>query len=216
MVKQVKGNQMWVELLEPVHNADGLCYFDGRELRGVKVNTAEGNRLTCNERLNVKPGTLLYRNYDHEFVTRLAKGTSVRKIKVKVDVYAEDARLVLVATDENGVSVMVRSDETFEVATNPVQMERVVGQLRKSGDTEYDCCEVEYHDETVLFIPSSVVNGYRRHCMCLEPGTGGATGEMDAGAFEPGCEVYRECRLAAERGEPSRDGVLSGAWRGDG
>ena len=38
MVKQVKGNQMWVELLEPVHNADGLCYFDGRELRGVKVN----------------------------------------------------------------------------------------------------------------------------------------------------------------------------------
>ena len=34
MVKQVKGNQMWVELLEPVHNADGLCYFDGRELRG--------------------------------------------------------------------------------------------------------------------------------------------------------------------------------------
>ena len=165
MVKQVKGNQMWVELLEPVHNADGLCYFDGRELRGVKVNTAEGNRLTCNERLNVKPGTLLYRNYDHEFVTRLAKGTSVRKIKVKVDVYAEDARLVLVATDENGVSVMIRSDETFEVATNPAQMERVVGQLRKSGDTEYDCCEVEYLDETVLFIPSSVVNGYRRQLL---------------------------------------------------
>lgn len=43
--------------------------------------------------------------------------------------YAEDARLVLVATDENGVSVMIRSDETFEVATNPAQMERVVGQL---------------------------------------------------------------------------------------
>ena len=45
MVKQVKGNQMFVELLEPVHNADGLCYFDGRELR------ADGGRLTCNERL---------------------------------------------------------------------------------------------------------------------------------------------------------------------
>lgn len=44
-------------------------------------------------------------------------------------------------------------------------MERVVGQLRKSGDTEYDCCEVEYLDETVLFIPSSVVNGYRRQLL---------------------------------------------------
>ena len=74
VVKQVKGNQMFVELLEPVHNADVLCYFDGRELRGVKVNTADGGRLTCNERLDVKPGMLLYRNYDHEFVTALLKG----------------------------------------------------------------------------------------------------------------------------------------------
>jgi len=69
-------------------------------------------------------------------------------------VYVEDARLVLVAMDENGISVTVWSDETFEVATNPTQVERVVGQLRKSGDTEYDCYEVEYHDEMVLFIPS--------------------------------------------------------------
>lgn len=162
VVKQVKGEQMWVEALEPIHNADGLCYFDGRELRGIKVNTADGSRLMCNEKLGVKPGTVLYRNYDHEFVTRLTKGISMRKIKVKIDVYTEDFRLVLVATDEDGVSVAIRSEETFEVATNPVQAERLAGQLRKSGDTDYDCCEVEYHGETVLFIPSSVVNGYRR------------------------------------------------------
>ncbi len=123
----------------------------------------------------------------------------------------------LVATDENGISVTVRSDETFEVATNPVQMERVVGQLRKSGDTEYDCCEVEYHDETVLFIPSSVVNGYRRQLLdALSREREEQRERWVAGAFEPRREVYRECRLAVERGEPSRDGVLSGAWCGDG
>ena len=81
--------------------------------------------------------------------------------------------------DENGISVTVRSDETFEVATNPAQVERVVGQLRKSGDTEYDCYEVEYHDEMVLFYTffrgewlSSAIIG------CFEPGTGRAAGEM--------------------------------------
>lgn len=42
MVKQVKGNQMWVELLEPVHNADGLCYFDGRELAGCEGEHGRG------------------------------------------------------------------------------------------------------------------------------------------------------------------------------
>ena len=165
VVKQVKGNQMWVDLLEPVHNADGLCYFDGRELRGIKVNSAEGDRLNCNERLRVKPGTVLYRNYDHEFVTRLAKAISTRKIRVKIDVYAEDDHLVLVATDENGVAVTIRSDETFEAATNPAQAGRITGQLRKSGDTDYDCSEVEYHGDTVLFVPASVVNGYRRQLL---------------------------------------------------
>lgn len=161
VVKQAKGNVLVVEALETIHNADGLCYFDGRELRGIKVNTAEGTRLVCNEKVGVTPGTVLYRNYDHEFVMRLSKAVSVRKIKVKIDVYAEGGHLVLVATDEAGVSVTLKSEETFEMATNPAQAERIVGQLGKSGNTCYDCCPVEYHGGTVLFIPSSVVNGYR-------------------------------------------------------
>ena len=43
---------------------------------------------------------------------------------------------------------------------------------------------------------------------CFEPGTGRAAGEMGAGAFEPRREIYGECRLAIERGESSRNGVL--------
>lgn len=160
-VKQVRGNVLLVEPLETIHNADGLCYFDGRELRGIKVNTAEGGRLTCNEKVNVAPGTILYRNYDHEFVTRLSKAVSVRNIKVKIDVYTEENHLVLVATDEAGISVTLKSDESFEEATNPNQAERIVGQLGKSGNTHYDCCPVEYHGDTILFVPSSVVNTYR-------------------------------------------------------
>ena len=39
---------------------------------------------------------------------------------------------------------------------------------------------------------------------------------MGAVAFEPRREIYGECRLAIERGESSRNGVLSGAWCGDG
>lgn len=161
-VKQVKGNQLIVELLEPIHNADGLCYFDKNELRGIKVNTAEGNKLVCNERAEVVPGTLLYRNYDHEFVTRLNKSTSVRKIEVKIDVYPEAGHLILVATDEDGVTTTLRSEECFEEATNPTQVERICGQLRRSGDTDYDCCSVEYHGDPILFVQAAVLNGYRR------------------------------------------------------
>lgn len=58
-VKQVRGNVLLVEPLETIHNADGLCYFDGRELRGIKVNTAEGGRLTCNEKGECRTGYYL-------------------------------------------------------------------------------------------------------------------------------------------------------------
>ena len=91
------------------------------------------------------------------------------------------------------------------------------GAIAEKRDTEYDCCEVEYHDETVLFIPSSVVNGYRRQLLdTLSREREEATGEMGTGAFEPGREVYRECRLAVERGEPSATEFYRGAWCGDG
>jgi len=162
IVSRVTGNRMECELLEDVHNGDGLCYFDGRELRGIKVNSVEENRLNCNEKPDVKPGTEVYRNYDHEFVTRLAKEPSRRKINVKIAACAENEHLVLVATDENGVSVSVRSEEKFDPATNLAQAGRITGQLRKSGDTIYNCREVEYRGDTVLFIPASAVNGYRR------------------------------------------------------
>lgn len=167
VVKQVRGNVLSVEPLETIHNADGLCYFDGRESRGIKVNTAEGGRLTCNEKVNVTPGTILYRNYDHEFVTRLSKAVSTRDIKVKIDVYTENNHLVLVATDEAGISVTLKSDESFEEAANPNQAERLVGQLGKSGNTHYDCCPVEYHGDAILFVPSSVANTCRGRLLDL-------------------------------------------------
>lgn len=161
-VMWIQGNQMGGGYYDDVHNGDGLCYFDGGELRGIKVNSVENYIINSNEKLDVKPGTEVYRNYDHEFVTRLAKEPSKRKINVKIDAYAENEHLKLVATDEDGISVSVLSEERFDPATNPTQAGRITRQLSKSGDSIFDCREVEYHGDTVLFIPVSVVNGYRR------------------------------------------------------
>lgn len=165
VVKKARGNALFVEAEEPVHNADGLCYFDGRELCGVKVNRVEGDRLECNERVEVRPGTVLYRNYDHEFVSRLLKGDSVRKIRIALTVRAESGRLVLEAEDEDGVRVVLTDDETFAPAENPAQRERLCAQLRKCGGTDYECVRVEYLGDEVVFVPTAVLNGYRRRLL---------------------------------------------------
>jgi len=42
-------------------------------------------------------------------------------------------------TDEDGVQVILRSEETFEKAQNPQQAERLKQQLLKCGDSDFEC-----------------------------------------------------------------------------
>lgn len=164
-VKCTRGNRLQVNAFEELHNADGLCYMENGELKGIKINTVEGEWLNCNEKVNISPGTPLYRNYDHRFVVRLEKGNAVRKIGVRIDVCTEDRRLILSATDEDRVHVTLVSEERFDEAKQPQQAERICQQLKKCGDTDFRCDSVEYHGKDVLFIQAAVLNTYRRQLL---------------------------------------------------
>ena len=71
-------------------NGDGLCYLEQGGLKGIKVNEAVGNRIVCNETVKLRPGTELFRNYDHRFNIRLDKVKSVRKIRIKIKAWTAD------------------------------------------------------------------------------------------------------------------------------
>lgn len=161
-VKQVKGNRFLMEAEEPVHNADGLCYLEDGELKGIKVNGTEGDWVICNEMLTVRPGTELYRNYDHNFVVRLEREKSVRKIRIEIKAVADGGRLKLEATDEDGKTAVYEPEEVFEQANRPEQAERIKQQLMKCGDTDFVCESVEYGGGEILFIPAAAINAARR------------------------------------------------------
>lgn len=65
-------------------------------------------------------------------------------------------------TDEDGVQVNLRSEETFEKAQNPQQAERLKQQLLKCGDSDFECESVDLKGEEVLFIPAAAANALRR------------------------------------------------------
>lgn len=161
-VLQVKGNTLHVRATDTINNGDGLCYLLNGELKGIRVNTVEGNRLTCNERVEAKSGTVLFRNYDHCFVSRLEKVKSVRKIRIRMEVKAVDGRLQLTVCDEDGMTAALTSEDIFEPASNPRQKERLLQQLVKCGDTGYICESVDYLSEDILFIPAAAANSLRR------------------------------------------------------
>lgn len=161
-VLQVKGNRLRIETGEPLNNGDGLCYFEQGELKGIRVNRAEKDWVSCNETVKIKQGTALYRNYDHRFVMQMEKSKSVRKIAVWIEVSVCGRHLKIRCTDEDRNVAEIQSDEVFEPANNLQQQERLKQQLMKCGDTGFICESVEFIDKEVLFVPSAVANTLRR------------------------------------------------------
>lgn len=162
IVKEIKGNTIILDAIGELANGDGLCYLEQGGLKGIKVNEAVGNRIVCNETVKLRPGTELFRNYDHRFNIRLDKVKSVRKIRIKIKAWTADRCLWLEVTDEDGVQVNLRSEETFEKAQNPQQAERLKQQLLKCGDSDFECESVDLKGEEVLFIPAAAANALRR------------------------------------------------------
>lgn len=163
VVKRFSGNSLWVNLKEEIHNGDGLCYFEKGELKGIRINTADGECLVCNEKVAIPPGTILYRNYDRQFDALLSR-ESVRKIRITIQLRVDETGIELSATDENGNTVYKLIEEKFDKAENPQQEERIKGQLMKCGDSEFVCEEATYEGE-VLFIPSARLNAMRRELL---------------------------------------------------
>ena len=95
IVKEIKGNTIILDAIGELANGDGLCYLEQGGLKGIKVNEAVGNRIVCNETVKLRPGTELFRNYDHRFNIRLDKVKSVRKIRIKIKAWTADRCLWL-------------------------------------------------------------------------------------------------------------------------
>ena len=157
--QRTKGNTIILDAIGELANGDGLCYLEQGGLKGIKVNEAVGNRIVCNETVKLRPGTELFRNYDHRFNIRLDKVKSVRKIRIKIKAWTAD-RCLWLGSDEDGVQVNLRSEETFEKAQNPQQAERLKQQYLKCGDSDFECESVDLNGEEVLFIPAAAAMHY--------------------------------------------------------
>ena len=162
VVKQTKGTRLIIDTTETIHNGDGLCYLEKGELRGVRVNNVEDHTVICNENVQIAPGTVIFRNYDHQFVVKIEREKSVRKIRIWLSVQAREGQLELKVTDEDGIIVTHLSGKVFEKAEKPGQKERIIQQLEKCGDSDYCCEQTDYTGEEVLFIPAAEINALRR------------------------------------------------------
>ena len=154
----------------PLHNADGLCFFDRQKnLCGTVVNRAEGRMVWPDKMQNIHTGQLIYRNYDHQFTQEVTGRCAERKIGVTMVLSESPAGLTLHAVDEDGNEATVCIPGPKQRATKAeVARQTIESQLRKLGNTIFECTSVDLQTDGVYFLAVSQLNQARRELVeCL-------------------------------------------------
>ena len=84
-IKSVGKDHFTLDAPMKISNGDGLCFFTKhKELGGVKVNKAEGNKIYPNQMGAIREGINLYRNFDKAFTQETNNNSSTRKISADI------------------------------------------------------------------------------------------------------------------------------------
>ncbi|MDO8788229.1 MAG: U32 family peptidase [Sulfuritalea sp.] len=154
-----------VDATVPLHNGDGLSYFDShRELVGLRINRAEGQRLFPNEILDdLAVGTTLYRNRDQEFERALEKKSATRRIRVGMQFGETPEGFALQITDEDGITADATLAHAREPAQNADRAMVALGEaLGKLGGTDFTATGIMQKLSQPWFLPAASINALRR------------------------------------------------------
>jgi len=148
---------------EKISAGDGICFFDNSDsLIGFNVNKVEGNKIFTKDFFEIKPGTKIYRNYDHLFNKELEKECK-RKIDVEFKLSESDDGITLEVKDENEIKVVNNFQTLKQKAKNiNAAIETIKSNLSKSGNTIFNVSKVDINFSEMLFFPVKEINEWRR------------------------------------------------------
>lgn len=166
-VKEVGRGWLTVAGFKAFHNGDGLCFMNREgELEGYRVNRVENSRiflfLEGGDMPQVKPGIVVYRNFDLEFEKTLSKESAVRKINVDILFEETPQGYRVTFTSEDGLGASVESEWKKEDARTP-QEANIKTQLSKLGGTRFEAANIDIRLDGERFIPSSLLSDMRRN-----------------------------------------------------
>jgi putative protease len=162
---EIKANGYVIENSELLNNGDGLYFInENGEPDGAQVNIIINNIVVLNTFKSLKPGTVIYRNSDANFIKLVEREDSaIRKIGVTLNFTETKTGFKLIAIDEDGHESQSTFDSAKELAKNEESTTpNIKKNLSKTGNTPFivDAIEVEFSNN--WFLPISKINEIRR------------------------------------------------------
>ncbi len=163
------GKRFTVDTTKAFHNGDGICFVNqSGEFTGTSVLIADNNQITVKDPEGIVPGTKIYRNFDIDFEQTLKNDKSTRKVFVNLKFEKFQDYFVLIAEDENGISVQIKTEEPFQAAKNKEKaIEIFETQLRKTGNTHFTIDSFTINVNAFPFLPINKINDLRRNILSL-------------------------------------------------
>jgi len=156
-----------VDTSAELHNGDGLSFFDrSNVLTGTVVVSVDGADVYPDQMAGIHEGLTIYRNHDHPYLSTLDRALIERKIAVQFRLHETEQGFALAAVDEDGNEATARLSWDKVGARNPETMLNSIDrQLRKTGDTIFDCTDVTLDWGRIYFLPLSALNQLRRDAL---------------------------------------------------
>lgn len=161
-ITEITTRYIKINSTKKLHNGDGLCYFNNKkELEGIHVNRVEGELIFPATIPDIKKGTYVYRNYDHEFDKLLSKKSAERKINATIELKDISFGFSLKITDEDDNYAILNFEIEKQTAQKD-QTDNIKNNLSKTGSTIFKIEQVNINLSTSWFIPASALSEWRR------------------------------------------------------
>jgi putative protease len=166
-VVKVRGRKLQLATSTILHPGDGVTFYnESGVLCGAAVNAVSAQIVELNKCEGIKPGSCLYRNFDHAFITALKKAPCQRVIPVRWYVKKEGNALCIRVQDEEENSAALRLESPAIQAKQPAQMLTTIKkQLHKTGNTEFQTTSVEIEPGCSFFLTLAELNALRRRLL---------------------------------------------------
>jgi putative protease len=160
-----------VTLLEDLALKDGIMFLeDGFSVSKIIKNGIDIEKAVAGDKVLLKPtkfkaGDLLYKISDTELMSELSKSYSdafKRKMELNISIEFSANKPLCISANYMGKSFNVQG-ETVQLALNkPLDKQRIIQNLSKTGDTPFKINEVNFECFEDGFVPMSALNSVRR------------------------------------------------------
>ncbi len=167
-VVEVEPRTFVMESTATLHRGDGIAFYSASgRLQGTVINQVQshrrGLRVTPNSLSGIRPGTAIYRNHDHAYLTDIMRSLPVRTIGVRFALGETADGFSLTVEDSDGCTASVVMPMDKAVARKPKQAEDTArAQVAKTGNSIFHAEEVTISWSGSYFLPYSALNALRR------------------------------------------------------